>query len=212
MLAVVLGAVGLIFASVLAVEAHTCSSLCNQVRRACRRVAHSQRQVARAVCDATRDTCRADCEANADTCQADCEAACVATCAGDAVCVAGCPDACVAICADCIPDCNADRTACFDLAEQAREAANLACDGARTSCGETCVDPIDGACVRTCKSDRKSCDLMKKNDEKACKRACPNGEGRRACMRECRRLKNAALALCSDTEVLCLLDCASGVD
>jgi hypothetical protein len=62
--------------------------------------------------------------------------------------------------------------------------------------------------VKGCKSDRKVCDRVKKDDEKSRKRGCPNGEGRRACMRECRRIKNEQLALCPDLEVLCLAGCA----
>ena len=80
--------------------------------------------------------------------------------------------------------------------------------GARDSCGTTCVEPIDGACVQGCKSARKGCDNDAKKNEKICQAACPNGEGRRACMRDCRKLKNADLAICSDREVVCIAGCA----
>lgn len=213
MLLAVLGVVGLVLADVVPAEAHTCNSVCNQVRRACRRIAKADRQVARADCDATRDTCRADCEANADTCQTDCEASCMAACAGDLVCEAGCPDACADSCASCIPDCNDARSECFGLAEDARQAANDACDTARESCNLPpeqggCQDPIDNTCVKGCMSDRKGCDRNAKLAEKQCKQTCNGGEGQRACMRDCRKAKNAALSFCSDLEVGCLAGCA----
>jgi hypothetical protein len=188
--------------------ATTCESTCNQLRRACRRVAKVELALRFAGCDADRDTCRATCESNASQCPIDCQSAhadCVAS--GGVDCDAQLAQ-CLEDCADCIPNCNAARVACRDAAKVARAEADLACDAARESCGTACVDPIDQRCVRACQTTRRDCDLNAKQDEKSCRAACPQGTGRRACMRDCGRDKNAALSVCSDAEVVCLSTCA----
>jgi hypothetical protein len=156
-----------------------------------------------------------DCETNADTCVPTCDAnlsACTTACAGDLICEAGCTAThaeCLDDCANCIANCNADRVVCNDEVEVARQAANLLCDGSRENCQEVCQDPIDPECVRGCSSDRKTCDRNAKNGEKTCRaQNCSGGSGQRACFRDCRRDKNAALGLCADNEVLCYGGCA----
>jgi hypothetical protein len=200
--------VSLVLVQVQAAEAHTCRSVCSQVRRACRSVGKAVRKVDNALCDDDRDGCKTDCETNADTCVDDCTAACEAACAGDTDCEALCPDACVEECADCEITCNADRVVCRDSAKAKRGAWNLFCDDARSSCGDTCMDPIDSVCVRGCKADRKGCARLEKIEEKKCKKECPRGTGRRACMRKCRRELNERLQVCSNTEIGCLAGCA----
>jgi hypothetical protein len=189
----------LMFSDVAPAEAHTCSSLCNQVRRACLTGAKAVRQVARAVCDETRDGCRTDCAVNEATCPDDC----VTECGTDQPCLDDCPDDC----ANCIPNCNADREGCLELAEQQRAAARVGCDGTRGGCQDTCVDPIDGDCVRDCGSDQRDCRADKKKIERQCKRDCAtaNGTGRRVCMRTCRKQYNGNLQACTATESSCLL-------
>lgn len=194
-----------------AAEAHTCSSVCSQIRRACRSVGKAVRKVDNAVCDDVRDGCKADCEANADTCVDDCTTACVAACLGDAACEALCPGQCVDECANCKITCNANRVVCRDTAKAKRDAWNLFCDDARSSCGDTCLDPIDSVCVRGCMADRKDCARAEKIEEKKCKNACPKGTLRRACMRKCRRELNERLQICSDTEIGCLATMCAGV-
>ena len=198
-------------------EGHSCSSVCSQVRRACRSVAKATRQVDRAVCDAERDLCRDACEANRDTCPVDCQTAsatCTASCASSldpVACQAACATGemqCLSDCDNCDAICSDQRALCHTTAEGVRQAANDACVTIRESCGETCVDPIDSGCVKQCKSERSGCDRDAKVGEKQCRTSCPNGTGRRACVRDCRRDKNAAFAVCSDRELVCLAGCA----
>jgi hypothetical protein len=189
----------LMFSDVAPAEAHTCASLCNQVRRACLAGAKAVRQVARAVCDETRDGCRTDCAANEATCPDDC----VVECGADQPCL----DACLDACANCIPNCNADREGCLELAEQQRAADRVGCVGTREGCQDTCSDPIDGDCVRGCKSDQRGCRADAKKLEGGCKRDCTSStEPRRACMRTCRKKYNADLQFCSSVEIGCLLE------
>jgi hypothetical protein len=207
--------ISLVLSSPPAVEAVTCDSVCNQIRRACRSSAKAARQVGRADCDSERDQCRVDCEANADTCVPTCDAnlaACTTGCAGDLTCEAGCAAThteCLDDCANCIPNCNADRAFCNDQVELAREAANLVCDGMRDNCDGTCQEPIDPACASECRSDRRECERDAKNAEKTCRvQNCTGGTTQRACARDCRRAKNVALGVCADNEVLCYGVCA----
>jgi len=212
-MAVFMGA-SLMLLQVALAEAHTCSSLCNQVRRACLDVAKATRQVARAVCEDGRDACRAECAANAENCPGDCEAAngaCVANCAGNGECEVGCAATlaqCLDDCANCVANCNVDRESCMAAAELQRQAESLACDGSRESCGEGCVDPIDNVCVQGCKSGARACGSDAKKLEGQCKRECPNGTDRRACMRECRKQLNMRLQGCANQEILSLAACA----
>jgi hypothetical protein len=194
-------------------EAHTCSSACNQIRRACVHVTKATKKIAYAACDADRDTCRVDCEANADTCTVVCDgalAACSAACLADPDPVA-CDAACVAARAECpleCPDCcNYGRASCRESARATQREARAACTDSRLTCRETCVDPIDGPCVRGCKSVQRDCQRAAKNLLSACKRGCAKGTERRACIRTCRSQVNAALQLCSSQEVLCVGGC-----
>lgn len=201
-------AASVLFFNVAAVQAMSCDSTCNQIRRACRSVAMSSLKVAYANCDDARDTCKADCEANAEQCPIDCGTAydaCVlgggTTCDAD---LAQCLDDC----ANCKRNCNLDRVGCRDAAKLARSEANLLCDALRDSCDTDCVDPIDAACIRGCRTDSSDCQSDAKRDEKTCRAGCPKGTGQQACARDCRRTKNAALGLCSDAEVVCIGGCA----
>jgi hypothetical protein len=182
-------------------EAVTCSSVCNQIRRACLNLSKAVRKVSRADCDEARDICRDDCDANAATCVDDC----VTLCAGDPVCEAGCPDEC----ASCIPNCNTTREGCLADAEAVRQAARLTCDGSRDGCREVCIDPVDASCVRDCTATAKRCKADKKLDQRQCKRDCKDSEiSRRACMRNCRRQYNLDIQFCADHEAVCLGGCA----
>ena len=211
--AVFMGASLMLLQAALA-EAHTCSSVCNQIRRACLEVAKAERQVARAVCEDERDACRAECAANAETCPTDCEAtnvACVGACGGNAECEAACAatlSQCLDDCANCVANCNGDREGCMAAAEVQRQAEKLACDGSRESCGEGCIDPIDNACVQECKVGAQTCESEAKKLEGQCKRECPSGTGRRACVRGCRKQLNVDVQGCANQEILCLAACA----
>lgn len=191
-------------------DAHTCSSACNQIRRACLHVAKATRKVEFAVCDDSRDTCRSDCAATGDNCSTVCaavDAACLAACAGDldceAACAAGtsvCPDDCDGCCLD-------GRVICRSAAQQVSREARILCDGTREGCRDVCQDPIDGDCVRTCHSAQRICANAAKKTEVACKRQCPDGTARRACVRGCRKEMNDSLGFCSSSEMLCVGGC-----
>ncbi len=157
-------------------DAHTCSSTCSQILRACNHAAKGARKASLAQCDLDRDTCRADCDADPN-------------CPGDSI-------------------CNDGRILCREAANTARGQARHACRAVRDLCPpETCVDPIDGDCVRTCKFDEKDCGRDAKQLSTTCKRGCPSGNGRRGCVRTCKKQRNQALELCSDQEALCLGEC-----
>jgi len=134
-------------------------------------------------CEAERDACRAACEADPTVCpDGECEL---------------CKDACELIRADC-------RTA----AKDARTATQATCDVMRTSCNDICQDPIDGPCVKRCKSDAQhSCVRPARQDYRQCKNQCPTGTGRRPCVRSCRVEMNADLDFCFDVEMLCVAQC-----
>jgi hypothetical protein len=146
------------------------------------------------------------CDANLSTCNSGC--------AGDLACEADCAAVhtqCLDDCANCLTNCNADRVVCNDGVKAARDAANLLCDSSRENCqGEGgCQDPIDRECVSVCKSDRRGCDRDAKKDEKTCRAMnCSGGTEQRACVRNCRKEKNADFVECADTEVLCYGACA----
>jgi hypothetical protein len=194
-------------------DAHTCQSACSQIHRACNHVSQADSKVAQAICDDLRDACRADCVANAETCPGDCEAAdaaCVAACAGNPTCEAACAAdlaQCLDDCANCRSNCNHDRNLCREAAQAARELAREGCKTARDTCWAICEDPIDGACVKVCKADLKTCSHAAKNSERECKKACAKGTERRPCVRTCRRLLNEALSLCASGEALCVGGC-----
>jgi hypothetical protein len=210
------GAVALVaFLNVGEADAHTCSSLCNQIKRACNAEAKAAKKVALATCDEERDTCREGCaDPNTPDCVIDCageHTACVAACALDpdpVACQAAC-DAALAECPDtCVGCCNYMRASCRADARADRQAARLACTDSRVTCLDACVDPIDRSCLRTCTSAQRSCrSSAKRTVWSPCKEACPNGKGRRACMRGCRKELNEALKACSYGEVLCLGGC-----
>jgi hypothetical protein len=118
-------------------------------------------------------------------------AACQEACGEDP----NCPDAC-----------SEDRVVCRDAVFTARDAAKLQCQADREDCNQVCVDPIDGACVKNCRFEQKDCSRAAKVVEKACKKACPKGPGRWACVRGCKRDVNTALSVCSAAEAVCILD------
>jgi hypothetical protein len=201
--------IGIVLFDVTAATAMSCDSTCNQIRRACRSVAMATLKVGYADCDDDRDACWTACEANAQQCPVDCDTA-YQTCVGSGgtTCDADLAQ-CLDDCAHCKSNCNAARVTCRDAAKLARSEANLLCDAVRESCDTQCVDPIDPACIRTCRTDSSDCESDAKRDEKTCRATtCSNGTGQQACARACRRAKNAALALCSDQEVLCIGGCA----
>jgi hypothetical protein len=199
---------GVVVFDAVAASAMSCDSTCNQIRRACRNVAMAALKVSYADCDDARDACWAACEANAEQCPIDCNTAyqsCVGS--GGTTCDADLTQ-CLDDCAHCRSNCNADRVACRDAAKLARAEANLLCDAARENCDTNCVEPIDEACVRGCRTASSDCAADAKRDEKTCHTGCPNGTGQQACVRACRRAKNADLGLCADQEVLCIAGCA----
>lgn len=133
-------------------DAHTCSSTCSQILRACNHAAKGARKASLAQCDLDRYTCRADCEADPN-------------CPGHSI-------------------CNDARALCREAADTARQDARDACQVARDLCPpETCVDPIDGDCVRECKSIERDCGRAAKKLSVTCKKGCPNGNVRRAYVR-----------------------------
>jgi hypothetical protein len=109
------------------------------------------------------------------------------------------------------PDCNETRVLCREAAHTARQQARSACRAARELCpSASCVDPIDGDCVRDCRSGpdgQKQCQAAAKDRSLDCKRAAPKDNGRRRALRLCKKQLNEALALCSDLEALCLGPC-----
>jgi hypothetical protein len=201
------------FLNVGQADAHTCSSLCNQMRRACNAEVKAAKKVAVATCGEERDACRTACETDSNSCVVDCpaeHAACIATCVGDPDCEAAC-DAALAACPDdCVGCCNYHRASCRADAKLVQKDLRLACEDGRATCEGTCVDPIDGACVRDCKAVQHSCQKdAKKNYWSPCKSNCPTGTERRACMRGCRTRVNQEFQLCSGAEVGCLSTCIS---
>jgi hypothetical protein len=206
LMAVFMGALMLLQAA--PVQAHTCSSVCNQIRRACLSMAKATTKVAYAGCESDRDACRAACEVDPGSCCQAAYSACTAACAGDPVCEADCAAA-LADCGDCVTCCNDGRVSCRGAAVTARSEARVACDASRDSCPELCVvDPIDNGCVQRCKADERVCRNDAKGVERQCKRNCQGGTSQRACVRECRKKNNEALQLCSNQEILCLGVCA----
>ncbi len=179
-------------------DAHTCTSACNQVRRACNSVAKAGSKVEFALCADGRDACRTACEIDNSVCVQACDA-CVVGCAGDPTCLDGCA-ACPTECPDC---CNAARTTCRDIAKDARAAARLLCTDSRTTCNETCVS-VDGNCVRRCVRTRRGLEADAKRTANACKNACTGGPDRRACMRSCRKILNQQFQLFSNQEAVCI--------
>lgn len=202
-----LGAAMLVI-DVAAVQAVTCDSTCNQIRRACRSVAKSALKVEYANCDDGRDSCRDACVANAAQCPVDCQTANDACVGGGGSDCDATLTQCLDDCAHCVSNCNAARVACRDAAKVARAGANALCDSARENCDSVCVEPIDAGCVHDCRSASSGCQGDAKRGEKTCSSGCPNGTGQQACKRGCRRDKNSALGLCSDQEVLCVGACA----
>ena len=185
-----------VLSSVTPAEAVTCSSVCNQVRRACTHSAKGAWKAARMQCAEDREGCHADCVANADTCVADC---------------LGEPD-CELDCINCEDNCDAAAVACKDTARTARDGMRALCDDYRGTCRDVCVDPIDPGCVRVCTKDEHGCRADAKKLEKICKReTCAPGNGKRACMRGCRKSNNLAQQLCEDTATLCYATCAGVV-
>ena len=185
--------------------AHTCSSACNQVRRACNSVAKAGSKVEFALCADGRDACRTACEIDNSVCVQVCldaNDACVLGC-GDQTCLDGCVAA-FAACPDECPDCcNAARTTCRDIAKDARTAARLLCTDSRTTCNETCVS-VDGNCVRSCVRTRRGLEADAKRSANACKNGCTGGPDRRACMRSCRKILNQQFQLFSNQEAVCI--------
>jgi hypothetical protein len=164
-------------------DAHTCSSSCNQIRRACRASTRAIHKIARMDCNAERDACRVVCEADP----------------------AICPDG---ECEACEDDCDLVRVDCRTAAKDVQTVDQATCDVMRTSCNDICQDPIDGVCVKECKADaHHACVRPARLDYRHCKQQCPTGTGRQACVRYCRREMNADLDLCFDGEMLCVAQC-----
>ena len=199
------------FLNVGPADAQSCDSLCNQINRACKAEAKAAKNIAFADCHLARIGCDVGCAADPNSCVVDCPAeyaACLATCDSDTACVAAC-DAALAACPDtCVGCCNYERASCLADAKAARRGARLACVDLRVTCPDTCVEPVDGDCVKTCKSATRSCKRTAKKDIWApCKDQCPKGPSRRACMLGCSKELNVALESCSSTEGLSLQDC-----
>jgi hypothetical protein len=174
-------------------NATTCSSACNGIRRACIHVAQATAKAAYTVCDDDRDACRAECEVSNQPCIDFC-----ATQPDLVTCEAGC---------DCNTACNEFRVGCRDAAKTLRTDARALCTASRESCNTTCVDPIDGECVRDCKGPLRKCRGDASRAAVSCKKNCANGTAKRACVRGCKRLLNEGLKLCSGQEALCIGGC-----
>jgi hypothetical protein len=212
-----ISAVALLLAAAVPAEAVNCSSVCNQVRRACNHSAKGSYKAAKIQCDENRDGCHADCDANAATCPDDCDAAagtCVSDCAGDLVCEAACGDAlvqCQDDCVNCDANCDTTRGECRTDAKADRDALRGVCDDLKGVCGDTCTEPIEKMCVRGCTSDEHGCRDAAKRTGVQCKKSCPKDGDRKACIRSCRKTNNLAQQSCEDTAVLCYAGCA-GID
>lgn len=206
-----------IFVSVVPADAVTCSSVCNQVRRACSHSAKGAFKAAQIQCDETRDTCKTDCVANAAACPGDCDTAagiCVTGCLGNAVCEAACGDAltqCQSDCVNCEDNCDTARGTCRDSAKADRDALRAACTDFRSTCNEVCVDPMEQSCVRPCTNAEHDCRGDAKTAEGQCKKACTSGPGTKACMRGCKKNNSLDQQACEDTATLCYAGCA-GLD
>jgi hypothetical protein len=218
LLMVVAGAVVLpALIGVQSAEAQRCSSLCNQIRRACIKSAKATRKAELATCDASRETCRTECQTNAGSCLGTCDdtnTTCLAGCES-ALDPSACGEDCAAAllqcqddCANCAANCNAGRETCRTEANTKRTAGKDTCDGWRMSCRDACVDPIDRPCTRGCKSDLRQCAADAKKAERTCKKGVEKGPARKAGIRSCRQAMNQALGICSDLEVTCLAGCA----
>jgi len=207
----------LLLLAALPADAMNCSSVCNQIRRACNHSAKGTAKAANITCDEARDDCKDACVANAATCPGDCDAvaaACVSACGGDALCEAGCGDAltqCLSDCDNCAANCDAARGDCRTTAKAERNAKRATCTAARGTCRDVCVDPIDKVCARGCTNDEHGCRADAKSTEGLCKKACAKDGDRGRCIRTCRKSENLAEGVCEDVAVLCYADCA-GVD
>lgn len=176
-------AAALLLVDAVPAEATTCNAACSQIRRACVHSSQSARKVARHACETGLDACVAACDADPLVC----------------------PDV---SCDECKATCETDRIACVDDAKATREATKAICESTRQDCRNVCVDPVDRACVRECKREAQhDCARPARKAEVACKRACENDDGKRKCIRQCRREKNAALELCTDAEAFCVGSC-----
>lgn len=203
-----------------AAEAQTCSSVCNQVRRACNHAAKGMSKAARITCTENVGTCRDDCETNASTCPGDCDAAsatCAAACATapDATaCEADCAAAlaqCVDDCTNCDANCLTTGVTCKNEAKAARDAMREVCSGARDICDGSCEEPIDRGCVHDCTTDEHGCRDDAKRTEVGCKKGCAKGSAAKSCIRTCRKDNNLEQQACEDLTVLCYAGCI-GVD
>ena len=209
---------GLAFPLLIAATAgaHTCSSGCNQVRKACIKEAKACRGVAFAACDDARDQCRSDCAANAATCSTDCDSAlstCEAVCLTDldpAACSAACTAThatCIYDCDHCISNCNGDRSDCRAAANDERSQALHSCSSGRDTCRTLCSGDVDSGCVRDCLTPDRQCLRAIKDGEKTCKRNCATGPDRRACFRGFRAQRNAAEKTCQRNAGACITAC-----
>jgi hypothetical protein len=210
-----------VFVLAQAAEAHTCSSACNQIRRACVSNTKAVKKIGKIKCDDNPNwvcaaDCATDCAANEGTCNQSCNAAravCDAACAGDSTCLADCEateTSCLGACdvATCTSTCQAacddDRATCLAKVKEDVTESKVLCDAARTGCNDTCVDPIDSNCVNACKSAQRSCRSSNKRDEGTCKKACAKGAGKKACIRGCQQAFNESMKLCGNEELACI--------
>ena len=181
-----------ILSSVTPAEAVNCSSVCNQVRRACTHSAKGAWKAARIQCEEDRNGCHTACIANADTCESDC---------GDDV-------ECQLDCINCEDNCDLAAIACKDTARTARDGMRTLCDDFRGTCRDVCEDPIDRACVRTCTNGEHGCRADAKKVERQCKKGCAPGNAKKGCMRTCRKDNNLDQQQCEDVATLCYAECA----
>ncbi len=183
-------------------DAYTCSSACNQLRRACNVQAKAQRKIDNALCADTRDACKVTCEGDPGHCATVCQTAltdCLTGCGIDVVCQDACNVAAAECPSECPGCCNFGRQGCRTTAKGVRDEARAACTLARTTCNTDCTS-VNGACIRQAQSARKSCDRGHKVTANTCKQGCGSGPGRRACVRTCRRIMNEGLKLCAADE------------
>lgn len=205
-----LAAAAVVAAAAVPADATTCSSVCNQIRRACNHSAKGTMKAAYITCDETADACKADCEAQAATCPGACETA-YTDCLGGGTGGESCDAArtqCLDECANCAANCKAARGTCRSRAKADRDALRAGCTDSRSLCREVCVDPLDKTCIHRCTNDEHDCRGGAKGVEGTCKKGCPAGGGKKSCIRGCRRNCNLESQLCGDLAVVCYAGCA----
>jgi len=194
----------------------TCASVCAQVQRSCKKQDKAEWKIARFSCRQSLPVCDLDCDTNAATCPTDCDddqSLCDGNCNASftepelADCLASCTTDhgdCIFACENCGPLCKETYVVCVEQAKQDRTEAKEGCVTARSDCLGVCVDPIDSNCAKQCKSGEKNCGRDASQAYGQCKRSCPTGTAKRACVKQCKNDHSVARGQCSADSIICL--------